>query len=839
MRVKIILPILFALVLLTVVMALPLTSQAAVTTGTISGTAIYNGGQDPNHEVIIGAHLSLNEGPVDSVHIAGPGAYVLADLPDGDYYISAFLDIYERGGGPPEFGEPSGWYDTNADGTPDPVTVSGGTLTGIDILMEDVTDEYIQGMACYLGGAQGTGQIEIGVHLAVNQEPVTYQYLADRPCANYIFSGGPPGSYYLSLFYDLNDSGGPPDPGEPITYYDADGDGNPDPIIYTGEVITGVNITLGKPRHYVDFSAGGDNDGTSWADAYNDLQDAIAAAEAGEEIWVAAGLYMPGTTREASFELQHGVAIYGGFNGTEDYRHQRNPRANVTMLSGEIGNPNSKTDNAYHVVTTASTYQNPLDETAVLDGFTITGGYANADIGPNDKGGGLLNYYGTPALVNLNFIDNYATNHGGALATVYNTDYLTVINCTFSGNRALNNAGGIANLQKLKVVNSSFVGNTGNNGGGIVSLSGTQTEIYNTILWDNQGNDISLQGTAAATVTYSIVAGGFAGGTNILTGDPLFADADGPDDVYGTLDDDLHLQATSPAIDAGDQTALPADAADFDGDDDTAESTPTDFEGADRQIDNPSTPDTGNGTPPVDMGADEYDATTAIAGLKIVNRSLAALDEPLIFAARVDSGSPITYQWDFGDGNSAHGGAVAHTYNLPGTYQIVVTATNNLGQQEASKTVTVNEEMVANPSESITTADGVLTFAIPDNVTGPLTLTYTPQSTPSQPFGNFEFAGISFQLQVMDDLGDPIVEPSSPFTLTLQYDENQLSAGTNELDLELRRYDEGTNQWIEMTTLSRDIINNTVTILLDHFSEFALFTEKLVDYKIYLPLVLR
>ena len=216
------------------------------------------------------------------------------------------------------------------------------------------------------------------------------------------------------------------------------------------------------------------------------------------------------------------------------------------------------------MVTTASTNLNPVDETTILDGFTISGGYADGLDNPYEKGGGFLNNFGSPTLVNLNFIDNYALLHGGAIASQYNNEPLVIVNCTFSGNSTTSNAGGIANLSKITVINSSFVGNSGSNGGGIVGLLGTHTEVYNSILWDNQGNDISLQGTATATVTYSLVEGGFAG-DNILTDGPLFVDADGPDDVYGTLDDDLHLQAASPAIDAADNGRLVNDDADSNG----------------------------------------------------------------------------------------------------------------------------------------------------------------------------------------------------------------------------------------------------------------------------------
>jgi predicted outer membrane repeat protein len=826
--------------LLVGVIITPFASQAAPQAGTVSGTATYEGSHNPDHEVLVAAHLNVNSEPVASVHIWGPGGYALVDLPDGSYYVSAFLDIHDRGEGPPEFGEPYGWYDSNGDGNPDPVTVSGGDISGIDILMEDITDEYIQGTACYLGGINGLGSLEVALHPDPGAPPHVSQYLS-KPCDEYIFHGGPPGTYYVSLLYDVNDSGGPPDPGEPIGWYDANGDGNPDPIVYTGNVITDVNITIGG-IHYVDFSAVGNDVGTSWENAYHNLQDALTAAEPGEEIWVASGIYTPGFTREASFVLKHGVAVYGGFNGTETYRSQRNWRANTTVLSGEIGNPSIKTDNVYHVVQTESTYQNPVDETTILDGFTIMGGYADGLNNPIDKGGGFLNEYGYPTLVNLNFIDNYALNHGGAIASQYNDQPLTVINSTFSGNSATHNAGGIANIARVVVVNCSFISNSGNNGGGIVGISSSRTEIHNTILWGNQGSEIALQGTSVATATYSIVEGGFPGGTHILTDAPLFVDADGPDDVYGTLDDDLHLQANSPAIDAGDNTALLADVADSNGNGNTIETTPFDIDGTNRLINEPTVPDTGNGSSPlVDMGADEFAVPLAIAGLSAATSSPTLLGETMLFSARVISGTHITYDWDFGDSASGTSSLPVHTYATAGVYPVVLTATNSLGSQQTNTNVVVYESVSIIPGSGATTSDGTLIFQIPASITNTLTFTYTPQISPTQSLGDFEFGGLVFQLQATDENDTPIIEPGTPITLTIHYDESTLPPGTNEEDLDLHRFDEDSEQWVALTVLSRDVDNDTITVLLDHFSEFALlFVEpEVVEFKISLPLIIQ
>jgi len=79
---------------------------------------------------------------------------------------------------------------------------------------------------------------------------------------------------------------------------------------------------------YVNASATGLDNGTSWTDAYTQLQDALSAAISGDEIWVAQGTYKPGDSgaTTATFTLKDGVAIYGGFAGTETSRSARDGR---------------------------------------------------------------------------------------------------------------------------------------------------------------------------------------------------------------------------------------------------------------------------------------------------------------------------------------------------------------------------------------------------------------------------------------------------------------------------------------------------------------------------------
>ena len=123
---------------------------------------------------------------------------------------------------------------------------------------------------------------------------------------------------------------------------------------------------------YVNVNATGFNDGTSWENAFLDLPLALASAQPGDEVWVAAGIYTPNIlyppaptptplpggpwNRAASIVLKNGVAIYGGFNGTESLLSERDWTTNLTVLSGDLNRDDgpdftNNDENAYHVVT--------------------------------------------------------------------------------------------------------------------------------------------------------------------------------------------------------------------------------------------------------------------------------------------------------------------------------------------------------------------------------------------------------------------------------------------------------------------------------------------------------
>ncbi len=471
----------------------------------------------------------------------------------------------------------------------------------------------VSGTVIYYGNAAAPPTVEVGVQLELGAPPVDTVDTA-VPVGTFTFTGAPDGgAAYIYALLDMNNSGGPPDAGDLLAYYDGNHDGEPD-LVITNSDVSGLEIAVGN-LVYVDAAAAGTGDGSSWANAYTDLQSALAAATTDTEVWIVGGTYLPtsGSDRSQTFQLNSGVEMYGGFAGNETFRHNRDWRQMPTILSGDIGVAGVATDNSYHVVT-----GNGTDATAVLDGVIITGGYANSS-GNDDKGGGLHIAGGSPTVMNVAIIDNYASNHGGGMVVQSVGSTPLLVNCLFSGN-STNFNGAIASLDNASptLIHVTVVGNSGGNGGGIVNLEGGQATVANSIIWGNSGGQIGLQSGASIAVTYSLVQGGYTG-TGNLDATPIFVDADGADNTAGTLDDDLRLQMTSPGVDAGNNTAVPADITDLDGDGSVSEAIPLDQAGGPRFTDVPFTADSGSGTAPlVDMGAFEVPLT---AGNLLVNQA--------------------------------------------------------------------------------------------------------------------------------------------------------------------------------------------------------------------------
>ena len=367
-------------------------------------------------------------------------------------------------------------------------------------------------------------------------------------------------------------------------------------------VVVGFSvIALGGVIH-VDDDAIGANDGTNWTDAYTFLQDALMMASEGDEIHVAQGVYRPDQfvlrdpskpRREETFQLKTGVGVLGGYAGLGGPAPDTRDIARYeTILSGDIGDE----DTTCHVVTGSGT-----DATAVLDGFTITGGRTCPSCACF-LGGGMYNDAGSPTVRNCTFVDNFALNYGGGMCNDTGSSPL-VVNCRFIGNSATDGGAVDNEYGSPTFMNCVFAGNWVDeynadsfSGGAMYNFHSSPTLIHctvygnevrqwwdycggiynrgddsrpilaNCILWGNidEYDDIQRAQIAGGQpiVNYCCIQGlrdDFPGAGNI-DANPWFANPDGHDyhlrSQAGRWDAAISQwvqdEVTSPCIDAGD-----------------------------------------------------------------------------------------------------------------------------------------------------------------------------------------------------------------------------------------------------------------------------------------------
>jgi predicted outer membrane repeat protein len=263
---------------------------------------------------------------------------------------------------------------------------------------------------------------------------------------------------------------------------------------------------------FVDLNATGTNNGTSWTNAFTDLQDAIAVSSFGDEIWVAQGTYKPtsGTSRSIYFNIKNGTEVYGGFNGTETVISERDVALNVTILSAEIGT-GSSTDNSYHV----ARFSNVGNQTR-LDGFTIVGAYNNAD-----EGGGVETVNSSPVIAKCIFQGNYALEGGGAL-NHSGSGNLNLENCIFNGNVGNTYGGGALRIYAgpVNITNCYFKSNQSNTYGGAIFIYGATVNISNSVFAGNScetsGSAIRVSDVGELHLANSLIVGNFTNGSSAI-----------------------------------------------------------------------------------------------------------------------------------------------------------------------------------------------------------------------------------------------------------------------------------------------------------------------------------
>lgn len=356
--------------------------------------------------------------------------------------------------------------------------------------------------------------------------------------------------------------------------------------------------------------AGSDaNDGSSWQTAKLTVQAGIdSAASSGGEVWVQGGTYVERVA------LRPFAYLYGGFAGNELDRSQRNWTLQPTTLDGSAAG-------------TVVTALGCGEKTSSIDGFIVRNGNA-------PFAGGIFCSTGSPTIANNTVLRNVASTGAGIYCYKASP---TIRNNTICGNTASGSGGGIyCGSSSPIITNNTITGNTASQGAGVYVDSISLPVVANCTLTANRAG-FAIHSFASVTVVNTIIVGNSSGlrteGTGLITrrfncvygnapnysglGDPTGTSGNisvdpqlvrgasfGPDGVWGTIDDDygdLHLQLGSRCIDAGNNADVPA-------------GTLMDLDGQPRFVDDPCTPDTGAGTPPlVDIGAYEHGVCTAVS----------------------------------------------------------------------------------------------------------------------------------------------------------------------------------------------------------------------------------
>jgi len=432
---------------------------------------------------------------------------------------------------------------------------------------------------------------------------------------------------------------------------------------------------------YVDEQAAGANIGTSWNDAYTDLQDALAlSANCGlAEIWVVQGTYKPGASEYDSFVIPEGVTLLGGFTGNETSPDQRDWNAAPTILSGDINGSGVADTGDSHTILTV------LQPNVTIDGVIVQHSYAddpsdNSPVAIGRTGGGLyIDQDANFMLRNSILHDNVAfgdgvNGMGGAIISF--TGDTQLISCLLYNNEATT-AGGAVSCEsgEVEIINSTLSDNTAAAGGGIHLSDGTLL-VANSILSNNTGtnghiNLVAGYGRMYSSLAYNGTVSGDVMQSRNLAVDPEFEDV---------AEHDYSVKATSPAINAGNNNFVVSLG---------APEAVVDLAGNERIY------DYANGGI-VDMGAYELLDRAPVAICQDIRVALDANGSAMISPEEIDDGSydednGITLALDITEFDCSH----------LGTNQVVLTVTADNGvSEQCMATVTVEDTLPPVPDQA-------------------------------------------------------------------------------------------------------------------------------------------
>ncbi|WP_299075635.1 right-handed parallel beta-helix repeat-containing protein [uncultured Fretibacterium sp.] len=238
--------------------------------------------------------------------------------------------------------------------------------------------------------------------------------------------------------------------------------------------------------YFVKQDGGGGKTGFDWGNALDEggFRNKLKESENGDIFWVARGIYRPSGEKDlnASFVLKEGVKLYGGFKGDEASLEARDPKINVTVLTGDLDGDDKRDvngatpkaedivgENSYTVVRSSK-----CTAAAVLDGFTVCGGTGGEDKQGNpttmNYTGGMHNVESSPTITRCVFSGNTAGRRTGSGAGMCNDkgSNPVISDCTFSGNKTRGGGGGVCNAggSKAVFIYCTFSGNSAPDGSG-------------------------------------------------------------------------------------------------------------------------------------------------------------------------------------------------------------------------------------------------------------------------------------------------------------------------------------------------------------------------------------
>jgi len=276
-----------------------------------------------------------------------------------------------------------------------------------------------------------------------------------------------------------------------------------DATLFDGTAADAANADAAGAQwlHVDDDSTATAPDGRTWATAFRTIQDALDVASAGQEIWVARGVYRASVANAPVATMIDGVVLLGGFVGDEVSLAGRpdplgaSGDSERTILDGDVsadGNPAlddlaTVHDNSFHVIVAANN--------TTIDGLTIRNGaavdYAReapvdlcpgstvpdpTDLDPDLRGGGMtvVDAHGV-TVRKTRFENNGAFRSGGAIHC--NTGTVTVTDSTFINNDTTALGGAIhARICDVTIAASNISDSDAAQRGGALTVSGSRPE---------------------------------------------------------------------------------------------------------------------------------------------------------------------------------------------------------------------------------------------------------------------------------------------------------------------------------------------------------------------------